>query len=269
MAFVLGGGGLLGAHEVGMLRALLESGVRPDLIVGTSVGAVNGVAIAAEPELTAVERLEHFWTELEDHGLFTGSLVSRLTTLARTKVSLHTHDALRRLVDDHVPARTFDELLIPFQCVAAHVEAAAEHWFTSGPITEAILASCAVPGLLPPVEIDGRTYMDGGMVHSIPVGRAVALGARTLYVLQVGRIEAPLRRPRTPWDVALVSFEIARRHRFAADMASLPSHVTAHLLPTGAEPTRLITQLRYRSHAGIRGRIDAAYAASVDYLSAL
>jgi NTE family protein len=268
VAFVLGGGGLLGAHEVGMLRALLEAGVRPDLIVGTSVGAVNGVAVAAEPDLDAVVRLAHFWTELEHHGLFTGSLLSRLGTLARTRVSLHTHDALRRLVDEHVPARTFEELVVPFQCVAAHVESAAEHWFTSGPITDAILASCAVPGLLPPVEIDGQTYLDGGMVHSIPVGRAVALGARTLYVLQVGRIEAPLRKPRTPWDVALVSFEIARRHRFAADMASLPPHVTAHLLPTGAEPTKLMTQLRYRAHAGIQGRIDAAYEASTDYLAA-
>ena len=87
--------------------------------------------------------------------------------------------------------------------------------------------------------------------------------------LQVGRIESPLRRPRTPWDVALVSFELSRRHRFAADMASLPAHVTAHLLPTGAEPTRLITQLRYRSHSGIAGRIEVAYAASVRYLAAL
>jgi NTE family protein len=269
VAFVLGGGGLLGAHEVGMLRALLEAGILPDLIVGTSVGAVNGVAVAAEPDLDAVVRLAHFWTELEERGLFTGSLVSRLGTLARTRVSLHTHEPLRRLIEDHVPATTFADLVVPFQCVAAHIEAAAEHWFTEGPLTEALLASCAVPGLLPPVEIDGRTYLDGGLVHSIPVGRAVALGARTLYVLQVGRIESPLRPPRAPWEVALVSFELARRHRFAADMASLPESVTVHLLPTGAEPTKLITQLRYRSHAGIAGRIDGAYEASADYLAAL
>jgi NTE family protein len=67
----------------------------------------------------------------------------------------------------------------------------------------------------------------------------------------------------------MVSFELARRHRFAADMASLPADVAVHLLPTGAEPTTLITQLRYRSHAGIAGRIDVAYAASVRYLDAL
>ena len=109
---------------------------------------------------------------------------------------------------------------MPFQCVAASIERAAEHWFSAGSLTDAVLASCAVPGLLPPVEVDGETYLDGGLVHSIPIGRAVALGARTLYVLQVGRIERPLAPPQRPWEVGLVAFEIARRHRFATDMAS-------------------------------------------------
>ena len=144
------------------------------------------------------------------------------------------------------------------------MERAAEHWFSRGPLVEAVLASCAVPGLLPPVQLDGQTYLDGGLVHSIPVGRAVALGATTLYVLQVGRIEQPLAAPQRPWEVGLVAFEVARRHRFAADMASLPPGVTVHVLPTGA-PERapdLRSQLRYRDRSGIARRIDSAYAAT-------
>ena len=78
----------------------------------------------------------------------------------------------------------------------------------------AVLASCAVPGLLPPVEIGGEHGFHGGLVDSIPVGRAVALGASTVYVLQVGRIDRPLAVPRRPWQVGLVAFEIARRHLF-------------------------------------------------------
>ena len=89
----------------------------------------------------------------------------------------------------------------------------------------AVLASCAVPGLLPPVEVDGEHYFDGGLVDSIPVGRAVALGASTVYVLHVGRIERPLTVPRRPWEVGLVAFEIARRHRFHEEMSALPSSV--------------------------------------------
>jgi NTE family protein len=267
VAFVLGGGGLLGAHEVGMLRALLEAGVLPDMVIGTSVGAVNGAMVAADPTATAADRLGELWVELAGTGVFTGSLLRRISTLARTGTSLHSDEPLRGLLERHLPVRTFAELVVPFQCVAASVERAAEHWFTDGSLSDAVLASCAVPGLLPPVEVDGETFLDGGLVHSIPVGRAVGLGARTVYVLQVGRIEKPLTAPSRPWEVAQVAFEVARRHRFAADMATLPAGVTAHVLPTGAEPGGIRSQLRYRDHAGTAERIDVAYAATARYLA--
>jgi NTE family protein len=269
VAFVLGGGGLLGAHEVGMLRALLEAGVVPDLIVGTSVGALNGVVVAEDPSPAAVQRLSALWLDLDSSDLFAGSVFGRLSTLARTRTSLHTDRPLRDALSQHLRARTFADLSVRFQCVAASVEQAAEHWFTRGPLLDAVLASCAVPGLLPPVRIDGSTYLDGGLVHSIPVGRAVALGATTLYILQVGRVEQPLTAPRRPWEVGLVAFEVARRHRFAADMATLPAGVTAHVLPTGApeKAPDLRSQLKYRDRSGIARRIDSAYEASVAYLS--
>jgi NTE family protein len=97
---------------------------------------------------------------------------------------------------------------VPFQCVAASIERAAEHWFASGSLVDAILASAAVPGVLPPVRVGDEHFLDGGLVNSIPVGRAVALGATTIYVLQVGRIERSLEVPRRPWEVATVAFEI-------------------------------------------------------------
>lgn len=125
-------------------------------MVGTSVGAVNGVVVAAAPSLEAVERLSALWRELDTSGLFAGSVLGRLRTLARTRTSLHTDEPLRELLDRHLPVRTFAELAVPFQCVAASVERAAEHWFDSGSLTDAVLASCAVPGLLPPVPLGGR-----------------------------------------------------------------------------------------------------------------
>jgi NTE family protein len=132
-----------------------------------------------------------------------------------------------------------------------------------------VLASCAVPGLLPPVELDGEHYLDGGLVHSIPVGRAVALGAETIYVLHVGRIDRPLRPPVRPWEVALVAFEIARRHRFAADLAALPPGVTLHVLPSGEQASPAVgdlRNLRYRNFSGVPDRIDRAYVAASRYL---
>src|ERR1039457_5711685 len=132
------------------------------------------------------------------------------------------------------------------------------------------MASCAVPGLLPPVEIDGGHYFDGGVVDSIPVGRAVALGASTVYVLQVGRIESPLAVTTRPWGVGLVAFEISRRHRFHEDMASLPDDVRVHVLSTGGD--RLapgLAQFRYRDMTMVGQSIERAYTASASYLAAL
>jgi NTE family protein len=265
-AFVLGGGGVLGAAEVGMLQALFERDVRPDLIVGTSVGAINGAFVAADPAPSAVERLRGLWEELASERIFAGSVLSRMNTLVRTRTHLHSREPLRDLLTAHLPVRTFAELQVPFQCVAASIERAAERWFTEGALIDAVLASSAVPGLLPPVEVEGEHYLDGGLVHSIPVGRAVALGADTIYVLHVGRIDRPLSPPTRPWEVAVVAFEIARRHRFAADLATLPPGVTVHVLPSGDPAPPGAGNLRYRDFSGVPARIDQAHAAARGYL---
>jgi len=266
---VLGGGGVLGAHEVGMLQALAEAGIHADLVLGTSVGAFNGVFVAADPA-AAVSRLAQVWRDGAASEAFGGSLFGRVTTLARSGTHLHSNEPLRRLLRELLPVARIEDLAVPFQCVAASIERAAAHWFTSGPIVPAVLASAAVPGLLPPVRVGSEHFFDGGLVHSIPVGRAVKLGAHTVYVLHVGRIERPLEVPRRPWEVGLVAFEIARRHRFAEDMASLPRDVTVHVLPAGVNGQGRgadLAQLRYRDVSRIDEHITRAYEASADYLA--
>jgi NTE family protein len=268
-AFVLGGGGLLGSNEVGMLQALLEAGVVPDLVVGTSVGAINGAVVAASPSLEAVGRLTQVWQGLADSDVYAGSALRRVRHLARTRTHAHPNEPLRGMLTEQFGDTRIEDLPIPFQCVAASIERAAEHWFESGSLVDAVLASAAVPGILPPVAIGGEHFLDGGLVNSIPVGRAVALGARTIYVLQVGRIERPLEAPTRPWEVAMVAFEIARRHRFAGDMAHLPDTVTVHLLPTGeVDPPRYadLSALRYRDFSRVQTRIELSYEATRGYL---
>ena len=268
-AFVLGGGGVLGAHEVGMLRALAQAGIRPDVVVGTSVGAINGAFVAADPA-GAAEQLDQLWQGAALQEAFSESLWGRAARLARSGTHLHSIEPLRRMLGDMLPVRDFADLELPFQCVAASIEHASARWFSSGPIVPAVLASCAVPGLLPPVAIDGEHYFDGGLVDSIPVGRAVALGASTVYVLQVGRIDRPLTVPRRPWQVGLVAFEIARRHRFHEEMSALPGDVQVHVLPAGGDqrPPDL-SQLRYRDKTKVGMSIERAYIASASYLAGL
>ncbi len=272
IAFVLGGGGRFGAYEVGMLRALLEADILPDIIVGTSVGAFNGAAVAAEPTLSTIDRLEEAWTTLDKKDVFSGTVFSGAANLVRTRTSIHSNEPLRRLIAELLPAKSFEDLAIPFQCVAACIERAAEHWFFEGPLVDAILASSAVPGILPAVKVDGEHFVDGGIVNSIPIGRASELGAKEIFVLHVGRIERPLTAPKNPWQVGMVAFEIARRHRFTRDMASLPKGVVARVLPSGErEPERYdsLSQLRYRNFGSVHKQIRLAQQATSAFLREL
>jgi NTE family protein len=257
-----------------MLRALAECSIEPDIVLGTSVGAINGAFFAADPTSVGVERLADLWCELNSSELSAGAMLRRVTTLARSGTHLQSLDEVRQRLIEVLPAQRVEELAVPFQCVAASIEQAAEHWFDSGPLADVVLASCAVPGILPPVKIGDEHFIDGGIVNSIPVGRAVALGAKTIYVLQVGRLERALRPPRWPWEVGLVAFEVARRHRFAHDLRSLPDDVQLHVLPTGGSAAPAYNdvsgQLRLRRIArSAQQQIDASYEASLRYLREL
>jgi NTE family protein len=268
VAFVLGGGGVLGATQVGMLQALVQAGITPDLVIGTSIGALNGAMVASDPSAATLDRLSQLWSSLSASGVFADSLGVQAMRLARERTHLHSPTRLRQLLRKQLPVATIQELPIRFECVAASIEQASAHWFSSGSIVDAVAASCAVPGLFPPAVINGEHFFDGGLVHSIPVGRAVHLGAKEIYVLHVGRLERKLRAPRWPWEVGLVAFEIARRHRFMEEMAALPPDVAVHILPSGATETPLVS-VRYRGSGRVSARIEAAYIAGGEYLTSL
>lgn len=265
-AFVLGGGGLLGAVEVGMLRALFEYGVSPDLVLGTSIGALNGLVVASDPTPAVIDRLLAFWGEVaETNQVYGENLRRQVGRAVRTGTHLHSSGPLRDRLEQEFGRSAFADLAVQFQCCAASIERAAEHWFTEGPVVPAVMASAAVPGLLPPAKVGAEHFLDGGIVNSIPLGRAVAMGAERVFVLQVGRVDRPLKVPRRPWEVARVSFEIARRHRFVRELAELPESVEAHVLPAGGS-ARDDAPSAYRDSSLVSGRIETAYSYSRAYL---
>ncbi len=267
-AFVLGGGGKWGAVEVGMLKALQESHISPDLVLGTSIGAFNGSVIASTPGSAGVERLTHLWEEISNSGLLKGGMFDRVMNVAKLRPAMQDSSELRSLLSEIHGEASIEDLTLPFQCVAASIERAAEHWFTKGPLVDAILASSAIPALLPPVEIDGEHFYDGGLVNSVPLTRAVELGASRVFVLQVGRVESDLRPPERLYEAALISFEIARRHRFTTTMANLPEGVEVHVLPSGNQidfDDR--RQLRWTELSSTSTLVDAGYEAASKYLA--
>ena len=259
---------MLGAVEVGMLRALLEAGITPDLVVGTSIGALNGALLATEPSIGVIERLEGLWRSAAgSRDIYGDSAWAQVSRAVRSRTHVYSARPLRERLEDELGDAHFEHLAVPFECCAASIERAAEHWFTSGPVAPAVMASAAVPGFFPPARIDGEHFLDGGIVNSVPVGRAVERGAVDIYVLQVGRVERPLTAPSNPLDVARVSFEVARRHRFHREMNALPDGVRAWVLPTGSGSSRDDSFTAFRSFDAVERRIEASYAASRDFLA--
>lgn len=264
---MLGGGGRWGAVEVGMLQALDEAGIRPDFVLGTSIGAFNGSVIASNVG-SGVKRLTGLWDELAEVDLFRSNVLSRVRNVATLQPAIHRMHELQEILEHiHGADAKFEDLEVPFQVVAASIQRAAERWFDEGPLIPALLATSAIPVLFPPVEIDGEHYYDGGLVNSVPLGRAVELGASVIFVLQVGRVEAPLRPPERLHEAALISFEIARRNRYITELGKLPENVEVHVLPSG-NPVEFDDrrQLRWRDTGETPGLVEGAFQASMQYL---
>jgi NTE family protein len=268
VGFVLGGGGVRGAVHLGMLQALFDEGIRPGLVVGTSIGAINGAALAADPTPGVLERLVETWASPAAAAVYGDSWPRQLRRLAQSRTHLNSAEPLRRLLVGILGEdATFEGLKVPLAVTAASIERAAEVWFDSGPLVPAVLASSSVPGVLPPTEIGGEHFIDGGIVNSIPLGEAVRRGATTIYVLQVGRIEERLTKPANPADVARISFEVARRHRFAREITDVPRDVTVHVLPSGGPVPGDEKLGSYKRLEVTRQRIEQAQTATAAYLA--
>jgi NTE family protein len=220
-AFVLSGGGNLGALQVGMLRALTEHGIVPDLVLGCSVGALNGATFARAPTLAGVERMAANWLSIDGLTLMPSGRLPSAIQLLRKGESLHGNSGLVESIETMLgDQRDFADLLVPFQCVATSVETSMGHWFTEGDLVESILASAALPAVYPPVTIDGVRYVDGGVVDNVPIARAVELGCTRIFVIQVGPHGRPEAEIRRPVDGALLAYWLARNNRFARDLAA-------------------------------------------------
>ena len=216
LAFVLSGGGPLGAVQVGLIQALFQEGIVPDFVVGTSVGALNAVAIAHDPTSAGALALRNVWTQMRSDDLFPGGrLVSAWHAFKRGS-HVFSNTGLRRIIAT-LGVETFEELLLPSHIVATNLETGGETWFNSGPIIDPLLASSAMPGIFCPVTIAGVPYIDGGIANNVPVGKAVELGARKIYLLNVSGV-TQRRELSRPHDFAMHGLVLARAQRYRLDI---------------------------------------------------
>ena len=184
-ALVLAGGGSLGAAQAGALEAIVEAGERFDLIVGASAGAINGAFFAGDPTLAGARRLCTTWAAMRKSHVMPLS-AQTLMNMAFRRTHLFAHDALRHLLNQHIPYADFTEARLRLLVIATDLLTGDEVVLAKGSVVEAVLASAAIPGVFPPVRLDGRDLIDGGVCNNAPISVAIAAGAQRIVVVPTG-----------------------------------------------------------------------------------
>lgn len=231
-AFVLSGGASLGSIQVGMLQAMAEAGIRPDLIVGTSVGALNGGWVASRPDVEGITALTDLWRSLSRTAVFPTSLSTGFLGFIGRRRSLVSDSGLRRLLKENLEFHTLEDAPIPLHVVVTDVLTGEDVPLSRGDAIDAITASAAVPAVLPPVTINGRDYMDGGVVNNTPLSHAVALGATEIWVLPTGYACALTETPRGALAIALHAMTLAINQRLVADVNRFEGTVDLRVVPS-------------------------------------
>jgi NTE family protein len=229
-AFVLSGGGNQGVAQVGMLRALLERGIVPDVVVGTSAGALNGASIATSPTLEKVDDLERVWLGLRGEQIFPGGALKRAWNVLRRDDHLSPNDGLMSVIEASGSAADFASLTVPLRVVTTDLNTGDEILIVGGPIIPALLASAAIPGIFPPVELHGHLLVDGAVVNLVPISHALAGPTERIFVLDVSD---PIgdRPIRSPLDVSIRAFAISRDQRFELELQWVPPEIELVVLP--------------------------------------
>jgi NTE family protein len=265
-AFVLTGGGARGALQIGALRALFERGLQPDLIVGTSIGAWNGVALGLDPTLASVGRIAEIWRsatlslvllghESPPRRPLQGADQALALTAARRVTqgltSLYGDTGVSLLAERYLLKQTFADLRVPVLVVATSLTSGKRHVFSSGPLGPAVIASSAIPGIFPAVAIDEEVYVDGAAIDNVNLDVALDAGAQRLFILDIGSVEHPHDEPSAdgksarwtrsergrpvlrPHPLAMLmerSLQVGGAYRAQRALESIPDDVETHVL---------------------------------------
>lgn len=213
--FVFSGGAARGAVQLGMMDALLRRDIVPDALIGTSVGALNAAYLSWQTGAERLEGLREAWLGLSARDVFPGGYLRVASHLARERSSLYSSDGLRRLIDQWLPVRRFEELTTPLRVVTTELATGRAVYHHSGALADVLLASTALPAIFAPVRLTdaagGTTpHVDGGVADLVPVAGALDLAPTRIFVLDAS-VPVRLRRARNPIDVLVASLGAAIR----------------------------------------------------------
>jgi NTE family protein len=229
-AFVFAGGGSFGAIQVGMLHSLASHGITADMVVGSSVGALNGAFYAGDPTLKGVERLGTIWRGLTRQDVFPMSWRTVLSFLWRRDF-LIPHDGIRKLIEDHIPYRNLQDAKLPLHIVTTDIVTGDSVVLSEGPIDEAIVASTAIPGAFAPVHYRNYYLADGAISSNTPIQVAVKKGARRLIILPTGHACATQTPPVGAVANALHALTLLIARQLVSELESLGPEIEYFVVP--------------------------------------
>jgi NTE family protein len=266
---VLSGGASLGALQVGMVRALYERGITADLLVGTSVGALNAAFIATRPQTPSTAReLARAWGEIERVDAFPLSLRTIVGGLSGTRDHFVPERGLRQIVRRHIQLDDLTDAPTPLHLVAFDLTAGSETVLWQGPACDAIVASCSIPGIFPPVALGDKLLIDGGVVNNTPIRHAVELGAERIYVLPIhGPSHMHLGPPRTALDAAIYGLTLLLGNRLDADIARYGGDVQLIVLP--APNSRRVQPTDFQHSSRLIGEAHVATSEALERIDSI
>ncbi|HVC70671.1 MAG TPA: patatin-like phospholipase family protein [Acidimicrobiales bacterium] len=251
-AFVFAGGGARGAAQIGMLQALLERGISADDVYGASVGAINAAGFAGDPTPAGIERMAELWRQVTRDDIFPQGRIPGPWRFLQQREAVHSNEGIRRVIENGLTFERIENAAVHLEVVATSLTDGRTQWFTYGPAAEAILASAALPSLLPPVEIGRESFIDGGVVDNVPIGRAIVQGAERIFVLLCGPLRYTPHRYRRPVEAVLTAFFIAVHAKFARELERLPAGVEVIVFSVDSDPVS-----RYDDFSGTEALITA------------
>jgi NTE family protein len=264
-AFVLSGGASLGAVQAGMLRALYERGVGPDLIVGTSVGALNAAFIASRPASpTTADELAQIWRGVSRGNIFPLNPLTGFFGFFGARDHLVSDRGLRKLVAGNLELETLEQSPVPLHVITTDLLSGRELRLSRGDALESVIASVAIPGVFPAVEREGRLLIDGGVANNTPIVDAIELGAERVYVLPTGNACDLPEPPRGAVAMLLHAMSLLVMRRLLVEVEMLRDRAELIVLPPPCPLTIAPIDFSHADELIRRGHEDSS-----EYLDAM
>lgn len=263
LAFVLGGGGSRGALQVGALKTLVESGIKPDMIIGTSVGSVNGTFFASDPTLAGLEKLEELWLQMDDAIIYPGNSGFALLRFIRGQTYLYSNESLHNLLLEHLPCEHFSELALPCYAVAVDLDSGKIVAFGDNEtdrIEDGLMSSMSLVPAHPPWIVDDRRYIDGGYGAVLPVRQAIERGATRILAFDLSTPLPDRDEVQSAFTIMQQTADLLSRQQKATDLAYAAQQVEFIKLDLFSDANIPIDDFSFTTERIEKGRSIAAAA---------